>query len=145
MLENAGLSDGRKYFTRSQLLTSWKAAGVLPFAFHNGQAWVLLGGELSWNGPGRRLFMWSDFGGQREAIDEDAAATASRECSEETLGMLYGSSSADQKSVQQSSVALSDLLRQGDRACICTIHKLKKVKIFFNEPRPKVLGYSLPA
>lgn len=71
--------------------------------------------------------MWSDFGGHREAIDEDAAATASRECSEETLGMLYGSSSADQHSVHQSSITLANKLRQGDRAYMCTMHKLRKV------------------
>ena len=102
--------------------------GVLPFAFLKGQAWALLGGELCWTGPGGKFkqFMWSDFGGKREAIDEDAAATASRECSEETLGMLWGSSAADHKSVHSSSVALAQTLRQRDTS-LCAVHKLKKV------------------
>ena len=53
---------------------------VLPFAFNDGRAFVLLGGEMVHTGPRGhfRQYMWRDFGGQREAIDVDSAATASR-------------------------------------------------------------------
>ena len=75
-------SSRTAYFTRSKLSAdNWKAAGVLPFAFSSSRCWVLLGGEVMRTGPGGkyRQFMWRDFGGQREAIDEDSAATASRQ------------------------------------------------------------------
>jgi hypothetical protein len=76
-----------QHFTRSRITgESWKAAGVLPFAFHLGKCWVLLGGESVRIGPqgNFRKLMWRDFGGLREAMDEDAAATASR------CGLLLG-------------------------------------------------------
>ncbi len=96
------------YFTRSQTATAFKAAGVLPFAVHSGQILVLLGAEPTRTGPsGTALYkcfrspdfgtsgqtpnrtrawhtgkveriMWRDFGGQREAIDIDVEACASR-------------------------------------------------------------------
>jgi len=120
--------DMYQHFTRSRITgESWKAAGVLPFAFHLGKCWVLLGGESVRIGPqGKfRKLMWRDFGGLREAMDEDAAATASRECSEETLGMLFGSSSADQCAINQSSVSLVAQLREGTSSR-CVVHQLKK-------------------
>ena len=154
--DEASSSARTAYFTRSKLSAdNWKAAGVLPFAFSSSRCWVLLGGEIMRTGPGGkyRQFMWRDFGGQREALDEDSAATASRqaatlrfplvqtlvatmpcmhamyprECSEETLGMLWGSSSADNRAIHQSTKALAYQLRQG-RQSMCSVHKLKKVK-----------------
>ncbi|GAX80196.1 hypothetical protein CEUSTIGMA_g7634.t1 [Chlamydomonas eustigma] len=121
-------NDRHQYFTRSSITgESWKAAGVLPFTFHLGKCWVLLGGESVRTGPkGKfRQLMWRDFGGLREAMDEDAAATASRECSEETLGMLFGSSSADHSAINQSSISLAAQLREGSSS-LCVVHQLKK-------------------
>lgn len=118
---------GRTHFTRSTIKECWKAAGVLPFAFQNGTCWVLLGGEMTRTGPqGKfRQLMWGDFGGLREAIDEDSAATASRECSEETLGMLFGSCTADAHAVQTSHELLSCRLRSGSHS-MCVVHPLVK-------------------
>lgn len=80
-------------------------------------------------GPQRKFIQLSfrDFGGQREAIDMDAADTASRECSEETLGMLTGCTSADAAAVQLSSKALGGLLRDSKQS-LCVVHPLKQAR-----------------
>ncbi|KAG1666298.1 hypothetical protein FOA52_004779 [Chlamydomonas sp. UWO 241] len=119
----------RPYFTRSTKTEagSWKAAGVLPFAYHDGACWLLLGGEMVRTGPGGKfnVLMFSDFGGQREAIDDDPESTAGRECSEETLGMLYGCSSADATAVKRSTEELTRQLR-ARTGSICVVHKLRQ-------------------
>lgn len=45
----AAMSSG--YYTRSKALTEHKAAGVLPYALHEGSVLVLLGGEPCRTGP----------------------------------------------------------------------------------------------
>ncbi|KAK9821270.1 hypothetical protein WJX74_006668 [Apatococcus lobatus] len=83
-------------------VTEYKAAGILPFAFCQSAACVLLGAELKKTGPGGKLYrtMWSDFGGGREAFDVDSQATASREFAEETLGIFDGCA-VDESCVQR--------------------------------------------
>ena len=86
------------YYTRRSARTQWRGAGVLPLArdAETGETLCLLGGE-----PGRRRppgtppsgpppLLWSDFGGRREAGDACPAATAARECAEESLGLFFG-------------------------------------------------------
>ena len=53
---HSGSSAGpsHSHFTRSQI-RDFKAAGVLPFAFCEGCAWVLVGAELARTGPGGKL------------------------------------------------------------------------------------------
>jgi hypothetical protein len=73
-----------RHFTRSALSGpqgTWTSAGVLPFTYDGeGRCFLLLGAEPVRTGPKGRYVqvMLSDFGGRREAIDEDAEATASR-------------------------------------------------------------------
>ena len=95
------------HFTRSRVMMGHRAAGVLPLCFLDGTAWVFLGAEQSRTGPQGRATKTlckgtqlhgtlhaaqycmpvlhrsrgragRDFGGQREAIDVDVEATASR-------------------------------------------------------------------
>jgi len=66
--------------------TDYKYIGVLPFCQHNGNIMILLGKEPyvdNW----KDSMMWSDFGGKPEK-NEKCIQTASRECFEETLGIL---------------------------------------------------------
>lgn len=56
--------------------------------------------------------MWRDFGGHREACDDDSAATAARECAEETLGVLCpGPMTVDVRAVAAACAALAPRLR----------------------------------
>ena len=71
-----------------------------------------------------RKRLWSDFGGGREAIDVDAADTASREFAEETLG-LFHDSCVRRSSVAHSAASMALRLRQG--AALEVVHTLKKV------------------
>ena len=60
------------------------ASGCLAFARHpSGQPLVLLGKDVRLDAG------WSDFSGKKERVDKDIVATACREFSEETLGLLY--------------------------------------------------------
>jgi 8-oxo-dGTP pyrophosphatase MutT (NUDIX family) len=63
--------------------SEYKAAGVLPLAWHEGQLWALLGSE-----PTPQGLRWLAFGGKREPQDADARATALREYREESGGAL---------------------------------------------------------
>lgn len=57
------------------------AAGILPYTFHSGQVFMLLGKDV-------RDGSWSDFGGKSEAVDCKPIDTACREFYEETCGTL---------------------------------------------------------
>jgi hypothetical protein len=97
------------YYTRVKD-QQYRAAGVLPFAIAPaGQVLVLLGRERGW-GPRSKVLRWKDFGGHREAIDEDAEATAAREFSEETLG-LFGGVEVASCSIAASTSTMTDRLR----------------------------------
>ena len=76
----------------AQDLGDFIGAGVLPYTVTGGRVKFFLGKELC---KGRTLsgkdkYCWSDFGGKKEDGLETAAATASREFSEETLGVWGG-------------------------------------------------------
>ncbi|GAQ89200.1 hypothetical protein KFL_004960100 [Klebsormidium nitens] len=97
------------YYTRAKDL-QYRAAGVLPFAVAPaGQVLILLGRERGW-GPRSHTLRWKDFGGHREAIDEDAESTAAREFSEETLG-LFGGPEVATCSIAASTSTMSARLR----------------------------------
>ncbi|KAL6782312.1 hypothetical protein ACKKBG_A06320 [Auxenochlorella protothecoides x Auxenochlorella symbiontica] len=121
-----GPSPSSPYFTRSKVVNDYKAAGVLPIALYEDRILVLLGAELERTGPkGKYLkYLWRDFGGQREACDEDSAATAARECSEETLGLL-ASCGVDAGAVAAAAAALSATLRDGARS-VRVVHALRR-------------------
>jgi hypothetical protein len=75
------------------------AAGILPITYHEGKVLFLIGRDVRDN-------TWSDFGGKCERIDRnDPAQTASRECYEETYGMLL-SQKALQHRIEAGSVML---------------------------------------
>lgn len=57
------------------------AAGILPYTFHDGQVFMLLGKDIRDN-------TWSDFGGKSEAVDARPLDTACREFYEETCGLV---------------------------------------------------------
>lgn len=54
--------------------------------------------------------MWKDFGGGRESVDADSAATAAREFAEETLG-LFGACGVDAAAVAAAAAAAEARLR----------------------------------
>ncbi|KAK9820031.1 hypothetical protein WJX72_005278 [[Myrmecia] bisecta] len=68
--------------------------------------------------------MWSDFGGQREAIDLDSEATAGREFAEETLGLFSGCA-VDSNSVAVSAAQMAGQLRERQHS-LQVIHQLRK-------------------
>eukprot|EP00850_Spirogloea_muscicola_P003772 SM000015S01272 [mRNA] locus=s15:890519:893625:- [translate_table: standard] len=107
-----------RYFTRAQGNSGWRAAGVLPVARDDGNGGhggcgsflALLGREPS---RGRRgAGWWRDFGGHREAGDDDPEATAAREFSEETLGLFAGAG-LNRLTVEASTAAMAAHLRMG--------------------------------
>eukprot|EP00884_Botryococcus_braunii_P002787 jgi/Botrbrau1/12509/Bobra.0169s0051.1 len=116
----------RSYFTRSKVATTFKAAGVLPFAVHSGQVLVLIGAEPTRTGPAGRFerLLWRDFGGQREAIDDDVEACAGREFAEETLG-IFGGCGVNASTVAASACTMADQLRRSF-ASLHVVHRLKK-------------------
>lgn len=57
------------------------AAGILPFAVHNGQVVFLVGKDAQDS-------VWSDFGGKVESVDRSELDTAIREFQEETCGAV---------------------------------------------------------
>lgn len=71
-----------------EILSAYKAAGVLPYAVHNNRIYLLLGGEdRSRKGDGKEV--WHHFGGKRDAeTDSFPQDTAIRELHEETGGLL---------------------------------------------------------
>ncbi|KAL3162143.1 hypothetical protein ABBQ32_009851 [Trebouxia sp. C0010 RCD-2024] len=119
-------SQSSQHFTRSQTRLHYKAAGVLPFAFQYGVPVVLLGAELAKTGPQGKIYktMWSDFGGQREAIDLDSETTASREFAEETMG-LFGGCGVNGSSVAACSKQMHTQLTQRQHV-LKVVHQLKK-------------------
>ena len=76
----------------AQDLGDFIGAGVLPYTVSGGRVKLFLGKELSkgWTLRGKHKYFWSDFGGKKEDCSETAEATASREFSEETLGLWGG-------------------------------------------------------
>ena len=61
---------------------TYKAAGILPITVHDGQVYFLLGKELFSR-------TWCDFGGRKDPNDHNNSwNTASRECWEETCGLI---------------------------------------------------------
>mmetsp|Transcript_24319 Transcript_24319/g.57971 ORF Transcript_24319/g.57971 Transcript_24319/m.57971 type:complete len:170 (-) Transcript_24319:833-1342(-) len=117
----------KEHFTRSKTVLGYKAAGVLPYANIEGVPHALLGAERKRTGPNGAFTrtMWGDFGGHREASDDgDSVYTASREFSEETLGM-FSSALVDPSSVADSTREMSLILRSRDAMQVR--HKLKKV------------------
>lgn len=122
----APASSTTPYFTRSKTTATYKAAGVLPFAFHEGQALVLLGGEQVRTGPGgkTRKRLWRDFGGGREACDADAASTAAREFAEESLGIFAGCG-VDNDCVVECAASMAAQLRASSGA-VHVVHPLKR-------------------
>ena len=83
--------------------SSYKSAGVLPYAIHNGKLFFLLGKEhrggkgvvldqnkidasMSKSKIAKHLETWSEFGGKREKEDQSSLHTAAREFFEETKG-----------------------------------------------------------
>ncbi|PSC70091.1 Cytochrome c oxidase subunit 6b [Micractinium conductrix] len=119
------------YFTRSRARTEHRAAGVLPFCLYDDAVLVLLGAENCRTGPGGKVWrlMWRDFGGQREAVDMDSAATAAREFAEETLG-LFGACGVDAASVALAAAAMEARLRTPG-AAIKVVHELKHGEYHF--------------
>lgn len=115
-----------QHFTRSQTRLFYKAAGVLPFSFQYGVPVILLGAELSKTGPQGKIYktMWRDFGGQREAIDQDSETTASREFAEETMG-LFGGCAVNGASVAACSKQMHTQLIQRQHV-LKVVHQLKK-------------------
>eukprot|EP00193_Tetraselmis_chui_P010559 CAMPEP_0177775318 /NCGR_PEP_ID=MMETSP0491_2-20121128/14028_1 /TAXON_ID=63592 /ORGANISM="Tetraselmis chuii, Strain PLY429" /LENGTH=359 /DNA_ID=CAMNT_0019293859 /DNA_START=48 /DNA_END=1127 /DNA_ORIENTATION=- len=115
------------YFTRSKVVSDYKAAGVLPLAIlRGGHPFVLLGGEPTRTGPkgAVRRVMWGDFGGHREAIDDGCPmATASREFAEETLG-IFCSPLVNMESVGASMRVMAECL--GSDASFHVTHKLRR-------------------
>jgi len=68
---------------------TYKYVGVLPYARNNSTntIYFLLGKEAivdGWSESGK----WSDFGGKPDDNDTDSLESASRECFEETMGIL---------------------------------------------------------
>lgn len=117
MGEQAGCQAGSQDYCRRAKDGEYRAAGVLPFAvLARNEVLVLLGREG--HGPdGGKWQWWRDFGGHREAIDQDAESTAAREFSEETLGM-YGGTSLDATSVKASTAAMEKCLRSSSALCV---------------------------
>lgn len=113
------------HFTRSKL-NDYKAAGVLPITINSGQPYVLLGAESCRTGPQGKFWrvMWRDFGGQREAIDNDSVETAAREFSEETLG-LFGGCNVNVGCVTQSTQYMVCQLHNKSNS-FPVVHQLKK-------------------
>eukprot|EP00191_Tetraselmis_sp_GSL018_P017334 CAMPEP_0177586392 /NCGR_PEP_ID=MMETSP0419_2-20121207/5046_1 /TAXON_ID=582737 /ORGANISM="Tetraselmis sp., Strain GSL018" /LENGTH=312 /DNA_ID=CAMNT_0019076277 /DNA_START=286 /DNA_END=1224 /DNA_ORIENTATION=+ len=121
----------KEHFTRSKTVLGYKAAGVLPYANIEGVPHALLGAERKRTGPNGAFTrtMWGDFGGHREASDDgDSVYTASREFSEETLGM-FSSALVDPSSVADSTREMSLILRSRDAMQVR--HKLKKGEYHF--------------
>jgi 8-oxo-dGTP pyrophosphatase MutT (NUDIX family) len=64
---------------------------VCPLSFDaRGICHALLGEEEVGGGGKRRHKVFSDFGGRREASDSSPEETAARECTEESLGSVFG-------------------------------------------------------
>ncbi|WIA10847.1 hypothetical protein OEZ85_011013 [Tetradesmus obliquus] len=57
------------------------AAGILPYTFHSGSVYLMLGKDV-------RDGSWSDFGGKSESVDAKPLDTACREFYEETCGIV---------------------------------------------------------
>ena len=68
--------------------------------------------------------LWRDFGGHREAGDADDAATAARECAEETLG-LFHSCQVSAEAVSGAAVSMAARLRSG-RDSARVVHALRQ-------------------
>jgi hypothetical protein len=88
-------------------------AGVLPYTITGGRVKFFLGKELSKGRTltGKHKYCWSDFGGKKDEDGrETAEATATREFSEETLGM-WGGMGPLRERVQNSNHAISQLLQ----------------------------------
>jgi len=81
----------------------YRAAGVLPYAFHRNKLFFLFGCEE--RKTGTKGLLWNAFAGKRENIDTDAAATAWREMDEES-GSLLASFNADIVSAMHSKRSL---------------------------------------
>lgn len=75
---------------KEKMQTTFKAAGVLPYAKDgSGQTWFLLGRERPNENWGVDSSSWSEFGGsldKHESVEEGAA----REFFEETMGVVFG-------------------------------------------------------
>jgi hypothetical protein len=71
-----------------QKIMPWWYAGVLPYYFHKGQLYIILGREkyeANWDGSEK----YSDFGGGPEEEDQkDPKRTAARECYQESMGIF---------------------------------------------------------
>ena len=88
-------------------------AGVLPYTITGGRVKFFLGKELSKGRTltGKHKYCWSDFGGKKDEDGrETAEATATREFSEETLGM-WGGMGPLRERVKNSNHAISQLLQ----------------------------------
>lgn len=85
------------------------SAGILPYAFHNGKAYFLLGLEQryinpkklpksNWHltSPNEGSWVWTDFGGRCDATDNTITRCAARECAEETRGFFGNAISGGQ-------------------------------------------------
>jgi 8-oxo-dGTP pyrophosphatase MutT (NUDIX family) len=65
---------------------SFRAAGVIPYCYHNGTLWFLLQRVI--NTTETRYCGWSDFGGKKDP-GETICQTAAREFCEETSCLIY--------------------------------------------------------
>ena len=86
-------------------MEQFKAAGILPYAHHNGNIYFLLGREnynieiipenndLIPNKEGK----FCDFGGSRDPEDNDSKATAIREFYEESMGIIMDKDTIKEK------------------------------------------------
>ena len=95
---------------------------MLPLSFdENGVCHALLGEEKV---KGHTCFC--DFGGRREALDASPIETAARECSEESLGIIFsGSYAADVRAVQASTLALISILSDA-KMSVSVIQKFQR-------------------
>lgn len=82
------------------------AAGILPIAWINGEAYFLLGKDA-------RDGTWSDFAGRSETSDQDIAATAAREFWEETHGLVVSEPRVMRARLPGNSVVLESRTQNG--------------------------------
>lgn len=116
------------------LLLDFVAAGVLPYTRgEGGEILFFFGKELSRGCTlsGKSKYVWSDFGGKREGLHETAGETASREFSEETLGLWGGMGSLDDR-IAASISATTELIRHipapGSFVLKVTMHSVSALK-----------------
>lgn len=122
-LVEAQLSKKQHFLRSCTKAQGYKAAGILGFAVMAGAPVALLGAELTRAGKIYKT-MWRDMGGQREAIDLDCEACASREFSEETLGM-FGDCSVSKASVEASCQRMEQQLRSQTNT-VKVVHQLRQ-------------------